>query len=85
MAARARVGDTSSHRGTIISGSPDTFDNGLAVARAGDLHDCPIHRITPLIPSTTKTYVNGRLVITVGAKAACGAVITSGSPDVNAE
>lgn len=87
MSAVARLGDTSDHGGTIISASTNTKANSLGVARAGDLHDCPRrgHGVTPLTPITTKTFVNGRLVITVGAVAGCGAVIITGSPNVNAE
>lgn len=83
----ARLGDTSSHGGTIVSASDDTFANGRGIARAGDLHDCPIngHGTTEISAITTKTYVNGRLVVTVGAIAGCGAVISTGSLNVDAE
>lgn len=87
MAAVARLGDTSSHGGSIISASSDVMANGIGVARAGDSHACPIsgHGVTPLSPITSKSMVNGRLVITVGATAGCGATITTGSPNVGAE
>lgn len=87
MPAVARLGDTSDHGGSIISASSDTNANGRGIARAGDMHSCPIrgHGTTPLTPITTRTFVNGRLVITVGARAGCGAVIVSGSPNDNAE
>lgn len=81
----ARVGDVSSHLGYIVTGSPDVTANGLAVARAADVHVCPEHGIGGLIPVTTKTTVNGRLVITVGALTSCGAIILQGSPNVTAE
>lgn len=87
MPAVARLGDTSDHGGTIISASTDTKVNGSGVARQGDQHSCPIrgHGTTPLTAIATKTYVDGRLVITVGAVAGCGATIVQGSPNVNAE
>lgn len=87
MAAVARLGDASDHGGTIISASSNTKANGMGIARQGDQHSCPIsgHGITPLTATTTKTYVEGQLVITVGATAGCGAHITQGSPTVNAE
>lgn len=77
----ARLGDPSNHGGTIISASPTTFADGKAVARAGDLHSCPIqgHGITPL-SSAAVTLADGKRVVRVGDTAACGAVITSGSP-----
>lgn len=85
MAAIARKGDQSSHGGTIISGSSNTLTNGLPTAREGDMHSCPRHPPSALTPITKTTKVNGRLVITVGATAGCGAVIISGSPDAKAE
>lgn len=86
MAAVARLGDTSTHGGVIISASANVKANGLGVARQGDMHQCPIsgHGTTPLTAITTKTK-NGQLLITVGATAGCGAVINKGSPNVNAE
>ena len=86
MTAVARLGDTSDHGGTIISASSNVNANGKGVARQGDMHTCPIkdHGTTPLTAITTKTK-NGQLLITVGAKAGCGATIVSGSPNVNAE
>lgn len=87
MSKVARLGDTSSHGGSIISASNNVKANGIGVARNGDMHACPIqgHGTTPLTAITTKTFVNGRLVITVGATAGCGAVITQGSANVDAE
>ena len=87
MSAVARLGDTSSHGGTIISASSNTNANGRGIARNGDQHRCGIssHGVTPITAITTKTFVNGRLVVTVGAVAGCGAVINSGSPNTNAE
>jgi len=87
MPAIARLGDTSSHGGTIITASNDVRANNRGVARQGDSHSCPIsgHGVTPITAITTRTYVNGRLVVTVGARAACGAIINSGSPNDNAE
>lgn len=81
----ARLGDTSSHGGTIITASSDIKANGIGVARDGDLHSCPIptHGVTPLSSGST-TKVNGRSVIRVGDTAGCGAAIVSGSPDVGA-
>lgn len=82
----ARFGDTSNHGGSITSASTDVKVNGLGVARAGDTFTCPIHGPNKILSAiTTRTRVNGRLVITVGAHVSCGAVITSGSPDVNIE
>jgi uncharacterized Zn-binding protein involved in type VI secretion len=82
----ARLGDTSDHGGTIISASSDTFADGVAIARSGDMHSCPIsgHGVTAMTSSST-TLVNGKSVIRVTVdQAGCGAKIVSGSPTVNA-
>lgn len=86
MAAVARLNDTSSHGGSIISASANVKANGRGVARQGDLHQCPIpgHGTTSLTAVVTSENANGRKIITVGATAGCGAVINSGSPNVTA-
>jgi uncharacterized Zn-binding protein involved in type VI secretion len=85
MPAVARLGDTSSHGGTIISASSNLTADGKGVARAGDMHSCPItgHGVTPLSSSSTKTN-GGKSIVRVGDTAGCGAVINSGSPTVSA-
>lgn len=85
MSALSRLNDTSSHGGLIISASPNSFCDGRPIARNGDILDCPSHGQQPITAITTRTRVNGRLVITVGATCPCGAVITSGSPTTNVE
>lgn len=84
MPAKARLGDPSSHGGTIISASGDVRVNGIGVARTGDMHSCPQkgHGVTAL-SSGSHIKGNGRPVIRVGDSAGCGATITSGSPSVN--
>ncbi len=81
MPAVARLDDTSSHGGKIVSGDLTVLINGKPAARQGSLHQCPIsgHGTTPLTSIATKSNL-----ITVGATAGCGAVINSGSPNVNA-
>ncbi len=85
MSAVARLGDASSHGGTIISASSNLSADGKGVARAGDQHSCPIsgHGITPLSSSSTNTN-GGKSIVRVGDTAGCGAVITAGSPTVSA-
>lgn len=80
----ARLGDQSSHGGTIISASSNALlANGLAVAVDGDLHRCPIegHGVTPLTSSSRNTS-GGKGLIRAGDRAGCGAVVITGSPDV---
>jgi len=75
----AVLGDTSSHGGIIISTNQDgTFKvAGIAVAVNGAMHSCPVpgHGVTPITAVTIKSYHNGKLIITEGAQAGCGAII----------
>ena len=75
----ATVGDVSSHGGVISTSNTDgtVKCGGLNVAVTGANHICPVpfHGTTPVTSIITKTFVNGILVITWGAQAACGAVI----------
>ena len=76
----AVLGDGSSHGGTLVSHNTDgTFKvGGVVVCANGCLHSCPIpyHGVTAVTAVTTKSYVNGKLVITENAVAGCGALIT---------
>ena len=87
MSAVGRLGDTSSHGGTVISASTTTLANRKGIARTGDLHSCPIrgHGVTAF-NSTCTTKSDGKSVVRVGIDSCgCGAVVVGGSPDVNAQ
>jgi len=86
MPAVARLGDPSSHAGEIISASEDVIVNGIGIARMGDLHSCPIpgHGITPIVTASQTVMANGNGVARVGDQAGCGAIISAGSPNVEA-
>lgn len=75
-----RIGDPGSHGGAIATGSPDTYDEGKAVARIGDIYACPLHGPNPLVTGSPDVFCNGRAVVRVGDSAACGAVMVDGSP-----
>lgn len=78
----ARVGDPGSHGGAIGTGSPSLHADGIQVARTGDTYDCALHGPQSLIGSAT-IYAESRQVVRVGDVAACGAVITAGSPTMS--
>lgn len=84
MPAVARIGDTSSHGGEIISGSANVRANGIGVARVGDILACPIHGLRELVEGSPNVLANGAGVVRVGDHAECGAEIIEGSPNVNA-
>lgn len=75
----ARITDTGSHGGVIITGSGTTKADGLAVARVGDIYDCPEHGPNPITAGSGGYSVDGAKVARVGDTTQCGAVITSGS------
>lgn len=79
MAKIIRVGDTGSHGGSVTTGSPDTFANGLAVARVGDTYNCPIHGPNPITTGSPDATANGQAVARVGDTTACGATLQGGS------
>ena len=80
---QARLGDTSTHGGTIITGASRTFVNGLPVARMGDLHSCPIpgHGVTPIITGSQTTITEGQPNARIGDVTGCGATIVTSSLD----
>jgi uncharacterized Zn-binding protein involved in type VI secretion len=80
----ARVTDTISHGGTIVSGSPSCFCNGLAIARLGDAVMCDLHGAQTITSASGSVFANGIGIARVGDSVSCGAVISSGSPDVYA-
>lgn len=79
-----RIGDPGSHGGAVSTGSPDTFADGLGVARVGDTYNCPIHGPNPIVTGSPDIFANNRAVARVGDSTACGATLISGSPDVSA-
>ena len=86
MPAVARLGDTSSHGGTIITSATKEYINGILVARVGDQHSCPIpgHGVTAILTGSSKFTCEGAAVAVVGSVCGCGAIINSGSPNTNA-
>jgi uncharacterized Zn-binding protein involved in type VI secretion len=85
----ALLGDSSSHGGLLISSNQDgsfTVD-GIPVCAHGCSHSCPLpeHGVTSVAAVTIKSKINGKLIVTEGAVAGCGAVITPPGRDVYVE
>jgi uncharacterized Zn-binding protein involved in type VI secretion len=82
---QARLGDSSSHGGMIISSAARTMVNGIPVARMGDLHVCPIpgHGVTSIVTGSATTLTEGQPNARIGDMTACGAVIVTGSPNAS--
>lgn len=83
MPAVVRIGDTSSHGGSMVSASAQYTADGKQVCVSGDSHSCPIpgHGVTP-VTGTGKVTSGGKNTVKVGDSAGCGATITQGSSTV---
>jgi uncharacterized Zn-binding protein involved in type VI secretion len=77
----ARVGDSTSHGGTIVSGASQTMVDGKAIARQGDTHECGYwyHGSGEITGGSSTVMVEGKPVARVGDSTDCGAEITGGS------
>jgi uncharacterized Zn-binding protein involved in type VI secretion len=75
----ARRGDTGTHGGTIVTGSPNVFVNDRPIARVTDIYLCPIHGPNPIVKGSSRLTANGLAVARIGDPTACGATIASGS------
>lgn len=79
--AVARLGDSSSHGGTIISSASKMTVEGKLVARVTDLHSCPIpgHGITAIMTGSPRFICEGQQVARTGSVTGCGASIIGGA------
>jgi uncharacterized Zn-binding protein involved in type VI secretion len=77
------------HGGTLVSTNQDdrASTNNIPVCVNGCDHSCPIpgHGITQVSAVTTRSFINGKLIITYGAVAGCGATITPPNRNVTVE
>jgi uncharacterized Zn-binding protein involved in type VI secretion len=89
MAFAARVGDTTTHGGTIVGpGMPTVMIGGMPAAVAGDMHVCslPPNAHQP----TASPFPSGSPTVTVGGvpllrttdTCVCGAMAAVGAPTV---
>ena len=82
MAKVARLDDTISHGGKITSASPNSWANGIKIARLNDTVQCDIHGEQTISSASTKAFANSRGIARLGDSISCGATITSASPNV---
>ena len=67
------VGDMTSSGGRVITGSPETYIDGRAVARVGDKATCPAHKgVFPIVVGDPTTLIDGQAVALHGSKLSCG-------------
>ncbi len=79
----ARLGDSSSHGGAIITSASNTTCEGHLYARVGDTLLCPIHGANPIVTGSPGFTVEGAHVARgnggAGSVTACGAIIIGGA------
>ena len=79
----ARLGDTSSHGGQIITSGHKFTDAGKLVARIDDILACPIHGPNPIVTGSPMFKSEGKKVARGdggnGSVTACGAILIGGS------
>ena len=76
-----RLGDTSSHGGTVISSALKWHCEGALIARKGDFHSCPIpgHGVTAIVSGSGKYQCEGEPIAREGDICGCGAALISGA------
>lgn len=89
MPAAARVGDVSTHGGTITGpGDATVLIGGMPAAVVTDIHVCVLppntHQPTssPFAAGSTSVLIGGRPAVRVGDTCACGASAALGEPTV---
>lgn len=89
MPPAARLLDPTSHPGVVAGPcSVDVLINNRPAARMGDMHACTMppvagpHPPSPIAKGSRTVLINGRAAARQFDGAGCGALITTGSPDV---
>jgi uncharacterized Zn-binding protein involved in type VI secretion len=76
----ARLGDTSTHGGAIVTAASERSKcEGKRIARHTDILNCPIHGPTPIVTHSQKMLCEGLHVARHGDLTACGAALISGA------
>jgi uncharacterized Zn-binding protein involved in type VI secretion len=72
-----RLGDSTSHGGTVIEASAFTGSGNIAIARVGDKVSCPIrgHGTTSIVSGDPTVIIDGQPVARDGDQTGCGAVL----------
>jgi uncharacterized Zn-binding protein involved in type VI secretion len=67
----ARMGDLTSHGGTIVAGLPTVLIGGQPAARMGDMHTCPmVTPGTPPVPHVGGPITMGSATVLIGGQPA---------------
>jgi uncharacterized Zn-binding protein involved in type VI secretion len=89
MPPAARVGDTTSHPGTVSGpGVATVLVGGMPAAVMGDLHACAFpplagpHPPNPFVRGSATVLIGGRPALRMGDMSGCGGTIVSGAMTV---
>jgi uncharacterized Zn-binding protein involved in type VI secretion len=74
-----RLGDTSTHQGAVVTSASKWRCEGPLIARQGDLFDCPIHGLQPIVGGSSLWRCEGAPIARHGDLVACGATLISGA------
>lgn len=77
-----RLGDPTSHGGTVVSASSVVIINGKPLARIGDSVTCPIpgHGVVTIVEGDTAWTDDGKPIALEGHKTSCGASLITTLP-----
>lgn len=70
-----RMGDTSSHGGSVVNGASKSMAENRKIARVGDILNCPLHGPQPIAEGSPNSPAEGKPIARNGDKAACGAAL----------
>ncbi|MFB9289325.1 PAAR domain-containing protein [Pseudoduganella plicata] len=81
--AIVRLGDKTTHGGTVVSASLTHTLRGIGIARKGDMVSCPLpgHGTNPIVEGCHVFIVDGRGVALHGHKTACGCALIASVVD----
>lgn len=75
----ARLGDTSTHGGQIVTSATKTSVEDKLVARVTDILACPLHGLNPILTGSDDFTAENQKVARSGSVTSCGAIIIGGA------
>ena len=73
-----RLGDKTSHGGTVVEASSMSDIDGVGIACKGDRTVCPTHGSVPIVSGDATFIINGKPAARHGDMTACGATLIAG-------
>jgi uncharacterized Zn-binding protein involved in type VI secretion len=73
-----RLGDKTSHGGTVVEASLTSDIGGIGIARVGDKVTCPVHGDQVIASGDVTMVVDGKPAARHGDRAGCGATLIAG-------